>query len=378
MKNTHVQKTFVSWLVLALFVGAITCAFVCWLNVPDGDLSLLKILRHAPVPSQSAPQRQVSHLVEHAPLPKPPIPAENLNHALRQAANDGDLARVKRCLARGADVNGGEDMRGYFRPEVHGGTPLAFAVCNNHTEVVRYLLAHGASVKTGHYEDVPYFVGTTTTPLMGAAAHRNLTVVRLLLQHGARAEDKSKFGTALAYAVERPNNLPVIRTLVANGCDVDEHDQYETVLQRAAESGDARTVRYLIRMGARVNAIAKWNDTALLVAAREGHLKVAQVLLEHGAKIDYYALPAPSLGGTALMQAAREGQLDMVRLLLDHGARVNFRVECGEEDGIIDPTALALARLHKHNDIVKLLKRHGARELSQVKKTDIDEGGISD
>lgn len=42
------------------------------------------------------------------------------------------------------------------------------------------------------------------------------------------------------------------------------------------------------------------------------------------------------------------------------------------------PTALALAHKHGHADIAELLKSHGARELSQIKKTEIDEKGTSD
>lgn len=102
VKNTHTQENSLSWLVylMALFVGAITCVFVGWANVPNGDLRWLKILHHAPVPTGGALLRHVSPLAEPVPLSKPSISAESLNATLRKAVEDGDVERVKRCLVR--------------------------------------------------------------------------------------------------------------------------------------------------------------------------------------------------------------------------------------------------------------------------------------
>ena len=57
----------------------------------------------------------------------------------------------------------------------------------------------------------------------------------------------------------------------------------------------------------------------LITAVVQGHLKLATLLLEHGADPD----SAGAHGRTSLHVAAEQGRLDMVNLLLKHGARVD-------------------------------------------------------
>ncbi len=54
--------------------------------------------------------------------------------ALMMAAEMGRVDIVERLIERGADVNSGMDAD----------TALKRANCNGHTEVINYLLAHGA------------------------------------------------------------------------------------------------------------------------------------------------------------------------------------------------------------------------------------------
>lgn len=56
--------------------------------------------------------------------------------------------------------------------------------------------------------------------------------------------------------------------------------------------------------------------TALQAAAIKGYLRIAQILLEHGARID--ARAGVENGRTAVEGAAEFGCLDMVKLLLDN------------------------------------------------------------
>ncbi|MGO9568404.1 MAG: ankyrin repeat domain-containing protein [Desulfomonilaceae bacterium] len=59
-------------------------------------------------------------------------------------------------------------------------------------------------------------------------------------------------------------------------------------------------------------------------------------------------------GWTALMEAAKTGHLDVVKLLLDEGADVNAKDNYGW-------TALKIAEEDGHKEIVELLKAHGAK-----------------
>ena len=57
--------------------------------------------------------------------------------------------------------------------------------------------------------------------------------------------------------------------------------------------------------------------TALMAASQEGHLEIAQLLVERGANVN---AARTDNGGTALMYASWKGHLEIVRLLLTSGA----------------------------------------------------------
>lgn len=84
-------------------------------------------------------------------------------------------------------------------------------------------------------------------------------------------------------------------------------------LHRAAQEGHLEAVRLL---AADPNATAAKGATALYVAAFQGHLKVAQMLVEVGGALDQ----ATADGATPLMVAAHQGHLEMVQFLIQAGA----------------------------------------------------------
>ncbi len=97
---------------------------------------------------------------------------------LHFAAQDGDVAKVSRLLALGADVNA-TDSR--------GNTPLKYASAEPHPEVLRLLTAHGASATIA--DDRGF------TPLHCAAGHgfykEAIEMVEILLQAGADVNARS-------------------------------------------------------------------------------------------------------------------------------------------------------------------------------------------
>jgi len=64
---------------------------------------------------------------------------------------------------------------------------------------------------------------------------------------------------------------------------------------------------------------ANWNRTPLHGAARNGHAKICQALIEFGAKVDV----VDDKGWTPFGMAVSKGHEDCVRVLLDAGADVN-------------------------------------------------------
>lgn len=155
-------------------------------------------------------------------------------------------------------------------------------------------------------------------------------------------------------------------------------DRYFAAVNRDDESS---VVAYALR-GGDLNALRQ-GEHALLVAAREGSLKVAMFLVsQRNVAVDL----ANAAGETALMMAAIKGHLPLVRRLIERGAAVNkpgwtplhyaaSYPEAAAKDIValllerhayIDAespngtTPLMMAARYGHHDAVKLLINEGA------------------
>jgi ankyrin repeat protein len=139
------------------------------------------------------------------------------------------------------------------------------------------------------------------TPLMVAANRGALKLVDHLLSVGANVNAQSEGGfTALILSVlgyneisalkkfENDNSDPcmgVIKRLLESGADVNlATDGGNTALQESAMQGVVEITKLLLDAGAHINAMNKWNETALFVcASKNGSPDVAKVLLTAGA-----------------------------------------------------------------------------------------------
>ena len=118
----------------------------------------------------------------------------------------------------------------------------------------------------------------------------------------------------------------------------------------AAASGDLEAVRNRLEQDPTlITARGFGNWTALHHAARSGHLKVVQYLVEHGASMDTKAM-----GETPFGLAVAWGYYDCVELMLREGVDVNQRSFRQRS------TAVHIAASRGHTAIVRLLLDHGA------------------
>lgn len=126
--------------------------------------------------------------------------AHPLNHKMTQAAQDGNLAEMKKLAASGAEVSfpGTDD-------------PLIQAACKGHVESMRWLIDRGAVIDRQDNEG-------KWTPLLCAAQYGHLEAVRLLLERGAsRLPKNHRDQTALKCA--RDQNHNAIARLIENNSD---------------------------------------------------------------------------------------------------------------------------------------------------------------
>jgi hypothetical protein len=154
----------------------------------------------------------------------------DLSAQLVEAAKRGDLASVRRLLAKGAEANAKDPKMGI--------PALVYAASGSHLPVVEALLAAGANIEA--------------RDLVG--------------------------GTALIVAASA-GRTPVVQALVGKGANVNARTRNgQTALMLAALQGHRDTVRSLLALGADPGIRDNFGRTASTLAAWKGHASVAEVL----------------------------------------------------------------------------------------------------
>ena len=242
------------------------------------------------------------------------------------AAKRGDRDAVRAALARKADVNAAQ---------IDGSTALHWAAERDDLDMADQLIRAGARVTARTREGV--------TPLQLAATNGSAAMIDRLLKAGADV------------------NAP----LSAGG---------DTALMMAARTGKTDAIRVLVEAGGNVNAKESWGGTtALMWAVSEGHADAARLLIGAGADVNARSNYVAAANGrgfegrtpvanrtdpkaeefasgwlTPLTLAAREGDVEMARILVNAGADVNAAAGDGK-------TALALAIFNGNYEVASLL-----------------------
>lgn len=284
--------------------------------------------------------------------------------ALHRAAERGRVEVAESLMAAGADVEAGTRIGGY--------TPLHLAARRGHAGVVRALLAAGADVGVSS-------TTTGATPLhLAAAAVDGRAAVEALLEHGADPDAReATFGQTplmFAAAADRPE---AVRALLEAGADPSIRTEVVDVLQHVIADREAERVlrEALAEMKAADGGDEGWEPTAVqfqrAVEEQRAFLASGEPYRDYDpdelisyrpdypggpdiARRPYRETLVGYTGGmTALLHAAREGHLEAAMALLDGGADIDQT----SADGT---SPLLIATLNGQFDLALRLVERGA------------------
>ncbi|TKR72642.1 hypothetical protein L596_020059 [Steinernema carpocapsae] len=254
-------------------------------------------------------------------------------------------------------------------PQFDGETCLHIAARSGNKDMIKLLLYEDAHPRITSKND--------ESPLHVAAKFCHYDAVDLILGHlserlipaevkefvNARTDEGM---TSVHYAAMiLPNQLhypgedaKLINALIEYGgqVEIQTNANMETAMHLAARSGNEAVLLAMVnKIGAGTvqivqNKQSKNGWSPLLEACARGHAGVAQILLQHHARIDVF----DENGRTALHLAASNGHIQLTYLLLKNKAFVNSKSKTGE-------APLHLAAQNGHVKVVNVLVQdHGA------------------
>jgi len=311
---------------------------------------------------------------------------------LSMACTNGSAAVIEALLKGGADAN---------EKNANGTTALMTAASSGSVDALRVLLDHGADIQakeSAHGQ----------TALMFAAALDRTAAVKFLLSRGAqpnvastsRAVERVRFDQDGNIVEDKPTGgrggRPVSAAQQDKADEASDAAKAEEARKAALEATKsdldllgrsmgfqaaavalakpkARAGDVAARAPRRVGPEQVGGMTALLYAAREGHLETARTLLEGGADINQVSADKFS----PLVMATANGHLDLAKYLVDKGADTNLVAVSGLTAlyGVIDvqwaphawfPQPTTDQEKTSYLELMKDLLEHGANVNAQV------------
>ena len=277
--------------------------------------------------------RGIRYLVEHGAKYCLNDPARNL---LTSAALNGSLSIFEYIHTLGFDLNNGVDK--------HGKTPLRIAAEWARSEILEYLLAHGARTDIGNDRFGAFSANIAKInaaetdflkslkvlskfdidirhcELLEHAAYKGfLQVAGYLLEHGCPVEKASPDGKTLEiYPLQwcicgnSEHTIEMIDLLIAHGASVNGCRRYSgSPLREAVKKLEPAVVEKLIRCGADANLLEEGESRPILFEAlyqkpKSKVLKIVKLLVENGANTHLKYL------GRSPRQLAADRDLDNV------------------------------------------------------------------
>ena len=193
--------------------------------------------------------------------------------------------------------------------------------------------------------------------LLKAVSVENIDAIKDAIANGANINTKDKGGaTPLDYTLIKNNRLNYLQIPKNNKTNILNHNISDLIRRHGGESGapDSLAVAALVgdiswvskhlNDGINVNQNIDNKFTPLLVAAKEGHIKIVELLIAQGADVN---LKLPILG------AIKHNQIGIVETLIAKGANINLKDNSGR-------TPLHRAASLDRREIAGLLIANGA------------------
>ncbi|VEP13406.1 Ankyrin [Hyella patelloides LEGE 07179] len=215
--------------------------------------------------------------------------------------------------------------------------PLHFAIANNRTEIVEFLLEKGA--------DVNALTRFGVTPLCMATKAEHQQIIDLLMANNAQIDLSTLI---IAEQWEQAQALLDTQPTIIS--------QKPLLLHYTIQKGLTTAASWLLERGADINLRIKdklgdfvANLTPLHAAIKTEQIEIAKILLEAGADVNAKSIGELEL--TTLQGAAAKGNLDLIRLLVKYQADLNAK------DNIHNYTPLDWAKEFGQPAAVELLQQ---------------------
>lgn len=248
--------------------------------------------------------------------------------ALIPASENGHLEVVKVLLANGASPLVSEKRRCGFLCKEYV-TPVELAIQNNHQDVVLYLVDHGVPVESTLYYAMVRSRNTLCKELIGrgvnlnnvflnAVALSNTEIAQYALLKGADRYARDETGkTALLLAIENGNEEMIHFSMEELKLDPNATStDGENALMLSCKSGKTLLFKQFLEKTTTLEQTNKAGETVLFYAIRSGNEEMINLLLDQKAAINHTALS----GTTPLMVAAQSLNNLWVKRLIDLGA----------------------------------------------------------
>ncbi|WP_304332986.1 ankyrin repeat domain-containing protein [Brachyspira innocens] len=227
-------------------------------------------------------------------------------------------------------------------------TPLFLAVQFGYNDLAKELIKEGADVNA-RANDMETEDGIDM--LYYAVENNNVEMSKILINEGLDAG--RNYGYEYPYyltdAAINNNNLDMLKILLQSG----DIDLESSLIPDAIEENNIEMVKYLISIGQDVNAQifadGGWINSPMKVAAQNGNIEIAKLLIDEGANLNS--------SDDYIYNAIDYGNYDIAKLLIDNDV-FNLNTNTTREQ------AIELAKKQKYYEIEKLLSSEDSNNIA--------------